>query len=337
MDQVRDTTARAVNSVLVLLYWSVGDRIRHDILKQKRADYGKQIVGALSRGLGAEHGKGFTDGNLLRMIQLAEVFPDREIVGTLSRQSGWSHFVLILPVKDDLRREFYAEMCRVERIRSITARAIVGMCCFGILNLFAVGRADGRAYNGSIWQGYFADVGPIVDGPHVVCDRYSAARAAGADESSGGAQGVAWACRGGRVAEVRVELEAWPARVGLPPPGEPVTAEDRRDVRRVVAAAIRYSHHNRGRMDDPRYRREGLPTTRRRVESLVGPFNARVKAKNTYRTDPAGAETLLQLRAAVLREDDRLDRFLADRPVCSTRERPAHNNNIYQKPNQNAA
>jgi predicted nuclease of restriction endonuclease-like (RecB) superfamily len=76
--------------------------------------------------LGAAYGKGFTVDNLFRMIQLAEVFPAREIVGTLSRQLGWSHFLLLLPVKDDLKREFYAEMCRVERWSVRTLREKVG-------------------------------------------------------------------------------------------------------------------------------------------------------------------------------------------------------------------
>ena len=115
IEQARDATARAVNAALVLLYWQVGDRIRRDILKEKRADYGKEIVGALSRELAAEYGKGFSDDNLFRMIQLAEVFPQPEIVGTLSRQLGWSHFLLLLPIKDGLKRDFYAELCRVER------------------------------------------------------------------------------------------------------------------------------------------------------------------------------------------------------------------------------
>jgi DUF1016 N-terminal domain len=115
IEQARDATARAVNSALVLLYWSIGDRIRRDILREKRAEYGEQIVTALSAQLAAEYGKGFTDDNLFRMMQLAEVFPDREIVGALSRQLGWSHFLLLLPMKDELKRDFYAEMCRVER------------------------------------------------------------------------------------------------------------------------------------------------------------------------------------------------------------------------------
>ena len=119
----RERTAAAVNAALVLLYWGIGDRIRRDILKEKRADYGKEILGALSRQLTAEYGKGYTYDNLTRMIKLAEVFPDRQIVGALSRQLGWTHFVLILPLKTQLKRDFYAEMCRVERWSVRTLRA----------------------------------------------------------------------------------------------------------------------------------------------------------------------------------------------------------------------
>ncbi len=45
----------------------------------------------------------------------AKAFPDREIVSTLSRQLPWSHFILICAIDDDLKRDFYAEMCRVQR------------------------------------------------------------------------------------------------------------------------------------------------------------------------------------------------------------------------------
>jgi predicted nuclease of restriction endonuclease-like (RecB) superfamily len=49
------------------------------------------------------------------MIQFAEEFADEKIVATLSRELGWSHFVELLPLKKHLQREFYAEICRVER------------------------------------------------------------------------------------------------------------------------------------------------------------------------------------------------------------------------------
>jgi predicted nuclease of restriction endonuclease-like (RecB) superfamily len=49
------------------------------------------------------------------MLRFAEVFPDQDVVIALTRHLSWSHFVEILPLKDDLQRDFYAEMCRVER------------------------------------------------------------------------------------------------------------------------------------------------------------------------------------------------------------------------------
>jgi hypothetical protein len=175
--------------------------------------------------------------------------------------------------------------------------------------------ADGAAYNWAIWQGYFATFVPIVDFLHVLCYVYSSARAVSADESSGWSQYLAWmrACWQGRVAEVLGELESWQTRLGLPPPGEAQTAEERRDPRRLVAEARSYLTNNQTRMDYPRYRREGLPTTSSLVESLVGEFNARVKSKQKYWTRPEGAETILQLRAAVLSEDDRLSRYFVNR------------------------
>ena len=104
---------RQVNSALVLLYWRVGKRIRQDILKEKRAEYGEEIVPTLSANLVSEFGMGFAEKNLRRMVQFAEAFPDEPIVVTLSRQLGWSHFVAIIPLDDNLKRDFYAEMCRI--------------------------------------------------------------------------------------------------------------------------------------------------------------------------------------------------------------------------------
>ena len=128
IQSTRGGVAQAVNSALVLLYWQVGHRIRIEFLKSQRAEYGERIVPTLAAQLAVEFGQGFAEKNLRRMIQLAEVFPDREIVVTLSRQLGWSHFLAILPLKDALHRDFYAEMCRMERWSVRTLRAkIVGM------------------------------------------------------------------------------------------------------------------------------------------------------------------------------------------------------------------
>jgi hypothetical protein len=183
--------------------------------------------------------------------------------------------------------------------------------------------ADGATYNWAIWQGYFPTFVPIVDFLHVLCYVYASARAVSADESAGWSQYLAWmrACWQGRGAEVLRELEVWQTRLGQPPPGEAQTAEERRDPRRLVAEARSYLTNNRTRMDYPRYRREGLPTTSSLVESLVGEFNARVKSKQKYWERPAGAESILQLRAAVLSEDDRLNRHFATRRGNAFRKR----------------
>src|SRR4030043_695208 len=115
IEGARQDVARQVNSALVLLYWRIGQRIRQDILKEKRAEYGEEIVPTLSAQLVPEFGEGFSKRNLFRMIRFVEVFLDEKIVVTLSRQLGWSHFVEIIPLKNELQRDFYAEMCRIER------------------------------------------------------------------------------------------------------------------------------------------------------------------------------------------------------------------------------
>jgi predicted nuclease of restriction endonuclease-like (RecB) superfamily len=111
----RQTVARGVNAALVMLYWKIGERIRRDILQEKRASYGEEILPTLSAKLMPEFGQGFSGRNLARMIALAEAFPDAKIVATLSRELGWSHFVELIPLKKPLQRDFYAEMCRLER------------------------------------------------------------------------------------------------------------------------------------------------------------------------------------------------------------------------------
>jgi predicted nuclease of restriction endonuclease-like (RecB) superfamily len=113
--QAREAAAVAVNSALVQLYWRVGQRIRTQVLGEKRAGYGEQILPTLSAKLVPEYGQGYSERNLARMIRFAEVFPNDEVVAALSRNLGWSHFVEIIYLKDDLKRDFYAEMCRIER------------------------------------------------------------------------------------------------------------------------------------------------------------------------------------------------------------------------------
>ncbi|MBI2191807.1 MAG: DUF1016 domain-containing protein [Planctomycetes bacterium] len=122
--EARQDVARQVNTTLVLLHWRMGKRILQDILKQKRAEYGEQIVATVAQQLSLEFGRGFSEKSLRRMIQFVEVFPDQQIVASLMRQLTWTHFLEIIPLEDDLKRDFYAEMCRMERwsVRTLRRR-----------------------------------------------------------------------------------------------------------------------------------------------------------------------------------------------------------------------
>jgi hypothetical protein len=123
-------------------------------------------------------------------------------------------------------------------------------------------------------------------------------------------------CWQGQVAEVIGQLEGYAERLGRPPPKEDVPAAD---PRRLVAEALSYLRNNAGRMDYPSYRRQGLPTTSSLAESLVGEFNTRVKGRSKFWNRPSGAEAILQVRAALLSEDGRLERYFAQRPGRASR------------------
>ena len=122
----REQVARAVDSGLVTLYWHIGRRVHQDILKEKRAEYGAKIVSALGTQLSREFGRGFNDRNIFRMVRFAEVFPDERIVSALRTQLGWTHFRMIIPMDDELKRDFYAEMCRIEKWSTRTLDKKIG-------------------------------------------------------------------------------------------------------------------------------------------------------------------------------------------------------------------
>jgi hypothetical protein len=113
----------------------------------------------------------------------------------------------------------------------------------------------------------------------------------------------------GRVTHVIAELETWSARLGPPPKDAP---DD--DPRQIVATTLTYLTHNASRMNDDQYRRRGLPITSCLVESLIKEFNRRVKGTEKFWNRPAGAEAILQVRAALLSDGDPLTRFIQSRP-----------------------
>jgi hypothetical protein len=171
---------------------------------------------------------------------------------------------------------------------------------------------DGLPWNWSIWREHFSTYTPILDFIHAVQYLYGAAKAWETNDERRWSRylELAEACWQGRVAQVIEQLHAELASRGLPPDAE--VADD--SPHEPLVAAARYLHNNRTRMDYPRYRRQGLPITSAPMESLVKQINHRVKGTEMFWNDPTGAEPILQLRAAALSEDDRLDHHLRHRP-----------------------
>jgi DUF1016 N-terminal domain len=83
IEGARKQVAGAANAVLTLLHWQVGDRVHTEVLKQRRAEYGAEIVATASRQLEKRYGRGFNEKSLRRMVQFTSGFPDAKIVATI--------------------------------------------------------------------------------------------------------------------------------------------------------------------------------------------------------------------------------------------------------------
>ncbi|MCF2500870.1 MULTISPECIES: YhcG family protein [Dyadobacter] len=111
----RSRVAVAVNAEITMLYYQIGKKINDDVLKNDRAEYGKQVVSTLSATLTMEYGDGWGEKHLRHCMHFANIFPDSSIVSALRRQLSWTHFRSIIYIDDQLKRDFYLEICRLEK------------------------------------------------------------------------------------------------------------------------------------------------------------------------------------------------------------------------------
>jgi hypothetical protein len=114
IEQSQQQFVSQANSNLTILFWHIGNSINKNILQNKRADYGKQILVTLSRELTNKYGRNFEEKNLRRMLQFAEQFTNNSIVVTLSRQLSWSHFLALIPLKTIEAKLFYAQVASTQ-------------------------------------------------------------------------------------------------------------------------------------------------------------------------------------------------------------------------------
>jgi len=170
---------------------------------------------------------------------------------------------------------------------------------------------DGLPYNWTIQKTNFPTFTPILDFPHAIEHVYETARALHGNGDRAWELYVRWITQiwQGRTADVLQEMQREQSQRGEPPKD----CEDK-DPRKVLAGTITYLRNNLSRMDYPRYRREGLPLTSAHMESLVKEIGYRVKGTEKFWNDGQSAESILQIRAAALCDDDRLDHHLRNRP-----------------------
>ena len=115
IEQSKRNVAVSVNAEITMLYWNVGNAIHKEILGEQRAEYGKQVIATLSAQLEEEYGKGWSAEQLRHCLRIAEAFPEKQIVYTLCTQLSWSHLRILIFMDDPLKRDFYIEMCKLEK------------------------------------------------------------------------------------------------------------------------------------------------------------------------------------------------------------------------------
>jgi len=188
---------------------------------------------------------------------------------------------------------------------------------------------DGLQYNWTIQQRHFSKFTPILDFPHAIEHIYETARALHGDADVAWECYVRWitCCWQGQTAKVVHEMELEKHHRGDPSPdcGD-------KDPIKILAETITYLQNNLSRMDYPRYRREGLPITSAHMESLVKEIGYRVKGTEKFWNDGRSAESILQIRAAALCDDNRLENHIRNRPGS-----PFHPNVRYTAVTTNAA
>lgn len=174
--------------------------------------------------------------------------------------------------------------------------------------------ADGLAWNWTIWKEHFSSFTPILDFIHAIEYVFTASSALHANDQDRWASYTRYItlCWQGKVSMVIEELTDACIELGVDVAGE--LADD--DPHKPLTDAIRYLTNNQSKMDYPSYRRQGLPVTSAPMESLVKQINLRVKGTEMFWEDPEGAEAILQLRAATISDDGRLQSYLDQRPGC---------------------
>ncbi|MBS9767281.1 MAG: DUF1016 family protein [Flavobacteriaceae bacterium] len=114
IDNTRSRLATTVNAEICLLHWTIGDRIKQEILHNKRAEYGKEVIKNLAFELTEHYGKGWSFYKLQHCVRSAYIFTKDEILYAVRTELTWTHLRSLMSIDDTLKRKFYMEMTRIE-------------------------------------------------------------------------------------------------------------------------------------------------------------------------------------------------------------------------------
>ena len=114
IEQSRYRVAVYVNSEASMMNWNIGKRIKEDVLLNKRAEYGEQVLKRLSGKLKNKYGNGWGFQKLQHCVRAAYTFTEEEIMYAVRTQLSWTHLRSLMAVPNSLARQFYLEMCRIE-------------------------------------------------------------------------------------------------------------------------------------------------------------------------------------------------------------------------------
>ena len=142
IEGARQRTAASVNSELVMLYWSIGKRVREEVLGGERAEYGQVVVKRLATRLTERYGRGYSWQNLFRMIEVRRAVSGRRDFSPVARILTWTNISELLTISDQRKRDFYLVFCANERWSKRTLRAKIAGKLYE-RTLAARGSADG--------------------------------------------------------------------------------------------------------------------------------------------------------------------------------------------------
>ena len=109
VNEVKTNLSKEINKSIIYVYWNIGRIIvKHENEDNNRLEYGKEVLKELSKELTKLLGKGYSLTNLTYMRWFYNVYPDYNMI---NNSLSWSHYVELITIKDDKKRNFYEKEC----------------------------------------------------------------------------------------------------------------------------------------------------------------------------------------------------------------------------------